>query len=112
VKCYNCNTLGHYANECTEEDRSKKGNIEEGFIRLHLEDNEDDYEDIDEFAFLNVELDLEHGYDTSSTSADVSEYAFVNEMDLGDEYTLHKSRAHVNPRLDPPGQPINPGYFL
>jgi hypothetical protein len=29
VKYYNCNKLGHYANECTEEDRRKKGNIEE-----------------------------------------------------------------------------------
>jgi hypothetical protein len=97
VKCYNCNTLDHYTNECTEEDRRKKGNAEEIFVGLHLEDIEDDHEDIGEFAFLNVDLDLDHGYDTSSTSADVREYAFVNEVDHSDEYTFHQSRAHVNP---------------
>jgi hypothetical protein len=94
IKCYNCNKLGHYANECTEEDRRKKGNTEEGVVGPHLED---DYEDIDEFAFLNVNVGLEHGHDTSTTFDDVRDYVFVNNVDVSDEYTFHQSKAHVNP---------------
>lgn len=44
IKCYNCNNYGQYANECTEEDRCKKGNTEEGVDGLQVKDS---YEDID-----------------------------------------------------------------
>jgi hypothetical protein len=94
IKCYNCNKLGNYANECTEEDRRKKGNTEEGVAGFNLKD---DYEDIEEFAFFNVDTDLDHGYNISSISDDVRDYAFVNEVDVIDEYTFHQLKAHVNP---------------
>jgi hypothetical protein len=94
IKCYNCNKLVHYANDCIEEDWRKKGNVEEGVIGIHPEYN---YEDIDEFAFLNVDVDLDHRYDTSSTSLDVRDCAFVNEVDVSDEYIFHQSKVHVNP---------------
>jgi hypothetical protein len=63
VKCYNCNVLGHYANECTEEKADKAGGnetITEGNDNVVIAgDIVDYYEDVDEFTFVNVGFERE-----------------------------------------------------
>jgi hypothetical protein len=69
---------------------------------LHVED--DSYEYIDKFAFLNLDLALVDTYEDSCDSCgnDASfeedhDYAFVNNVDVSDKYMFHQSKAHVNP---------------
>jgi hypothetical protein len=69
VKCYSCNLLGHYANECTEKKADKAGGNEtvtEGTANVVIAgDIVDDYEDVDEFTFVNIGVEREEpSYDT------------------------------------------------
>jgi hypothetical protein len=69
VKCYNCNVLGHYANECTEKNADNAGGNEtvtEGTANVVIADDiVDDYEDVDELTFINVGVEREEpSYDT------------------------------------------------
>jgi hypothetical protein len=100
IKCYTCKNYGQYDNECAEEFRLKKGNAKEGVIGLHVE-HSDSYGDIDECAFLNIDLALVEPYEDRCGDATLFEvdrdYAFVNKVYVSDEYKFHQSKAHVNP---------------
>jgi hypothetical protein len=97
-----CNNYGDYANECAKEDRHKKG-AEEGGVGLHVEDSDsyEDIDDIDDFAFLNLDLARIDPYEDSCGDNALFEedrgYMCVNKVDVSDEHTFHQSKAHVNP---------------
>jgi hypothetical protein len=100
VKCYNCNVIGHCANECTEEKTDKAGGNEpvtEGTANVVIvEEIVDDYEYVDEFTFINVGVEREEpSYDTFDED---KLYQSIRSTSNEDECIFHHSSKHVNPK--------------
>jgi hypothetical protein len=100
-KCYSCNALGLYANDCTEENTDKAGGNEtvtEGTANVVIaEDIADDYKDVDEFTSINVGIEREEpSYDTFD---EYKLYQATLSTANEDEYIFYQSSKLVNPKL-------------
>jgi hypothetical protein len=106
VRCYNCQEMGHYSNECTNDKKERAD--EDGTINVTIgaDGNECDdviigadgseYDDVNDFTFVNhsVEPGKERsGADLQEYNANLEEYDVVAD----DEYIFHQAATHVNP---------------
>jgi hypothetical protein len=96
VRCFNCDVMGRYANECTEPKKEKSAPENGAACVLIGSDGEDEeYDDMDAFMFINMStVPEEPGIEAEEISSD---YDHVYDAADFEGFTLHQSSKCVNP---------------
>jgi hypothetical protein len=98
VRCFNCNVMGHYANECTEPKKEKSAPENGAACVLIGSDGGDDeeYDDLDEFMFMNMSTVPEEPVIEAEEIS--SDYDHVYDAVDFEAFTFHQSSKCVNPK--------------
>jgi hypothetical protein len=113
VRCYNCQQMGHYSNECTSDKKERADEDVTINVTIGVDENECDdviigadgfeYYDVDEFTFANHSVEPgeeSSGADLQEYDANLQEYD-ANLQDYGvvadDKCIFHHAAKHVNP---------------